>query len=196
MSMPASDWDTLSAEWRGCATGANSLADDAAARLRQRVRRATRRQRVVLALEIALSLGAAWYAWFAYSEPGGGGKSTAFFTVFITLVVWSFALWNRRGSWRPLGESTSDFLRVCRARTIEARRAIVFVRITLLIAVAVYTPPFVSRLSRGAIDGVQWWRWGVFPLYVAAFYAWTLWERRRVLREGNALDELESALAD
>ena len=195
MTDVAHDWEGLRATWhnvvipRGDRIGG---ADD----LRLRVARATRRQWIGLGCEIVLTILFLGYALSALAESDPVGRRVALTTALFTLVVWTFALWNRRGAWRPLGENTSEFLRLSRARAAASRRSILFVHSTLALSVIIYAPVFVTRLARGLVGGTEWWRWSFFAAYLVAFLSWTAWERRRVRRDEEILDRIARELAE
>jgi hypothetical protein len=194
MSMPRLDeWEVLGAEWR--AESPRPERGAAVEALRRRVRAHGVRQRLLLASEIALSIASlAAVRWFL-GMPGGRGVLSAAWTVVMLAVVWSFAIWNRRGSWRPLGESTSEYLRLSHLRMRAGRRTVRFVRIVLGLSVAAYLPWFAVRLSRGAIHGGEWFWWAMFGAYATVYLWWCGWYARRLDREVEALRAVEEEVA-
>jgi hypothetical protein len=196
MTARLDDWDALSAEWRRQTPATSSAAVVAQERLRARVRRHNRGQWIVLASEIALTLGMAALVRSLLAQPGGRGVVVAIVFVVVTLFVWSFALWNRRGSWRPLGETTADYLRLSYTRARAGRRSVHFVRAALLVSFAAYGPWFALRLRDGLIEGAEWWRWGFYAAYCAGYLAWCSWYSRRLDRQLAMLREIEREVGE
>ena len=82
------------------------------------------------------------------------------------LVAGAFAWWNRRGTWRPLGDSVTDYIRLSRLRCERQRRSVVF-GIALFAAEAIVivaqlvwfgrlTPPAASVLAASAVPIAAW----------------------------------------
>jgi hypothetical protein len=191
MTVEYEDWDALSAEWRGHRPPSEAMPTEATERLRRRVQRHSRQQWILLAGEIVLTLYFGWVAWSAFLEPSGRGILAAIATVGVIGLVWTFAIRNRRGSWRPLGESTSDYLRLSHGRAEAGRRSISFVRRMVVGALLCYLPWFAFRLRDGAISGSEWWRWIFLLAYSAAFLSWCAWRSRRIGHEVAVLEEIE-----
>lgn len=111
------------------------------------------------------------------------------------IAVWAFALWNRRGTWRPLGETTESFLRLARLRCRRKIQAIQFgagMLIAQLVAVAawrVWGPrhaPFAQTEVLAALP----------VIVVVVFTAWLVSSRRRAVQELAGLDRLQAQLSD
>jgi hypothetical protein len=192
MSTQLDEWEALGAEWRSAAPRLESGA--AVEALGRRVRAHGRRQLLLLASEIVMSIGALAAVRWYWNQSDGRGVVTAISIVVMLAVVWSFAIWNRRGSWRPLGESTSEYVRLSRVRVRAGRRTVGFVRIVLALGVVVYVPWFALRLNRGVVHGAEWWSWAIFVGYAAAYLWWCSWYSRRLDRELEALRAVEEAL--
>jgi hypothetical protein len=194
MTANLDEWDRLSAEWRDTTLATSSSRDDASERLRARVRRHSVGLGILLATEVVLTLGVAAVVRSSLAQSGGRGPLMAAAFVAMTVFVWSFALWNRRGSWRPLGESTADYLRLSHIRARAGRRSVRFVRATILISLALYGPWFLLRLRDGRISGGEWWRWAFFAVYSTVFLLWCAWYARRLGRELSTLKAIEQEL--
>lgn len=196
MSIELSEWDVLGAEWRDQNPPPDVDGGVAAERLRRQVRRHTRLQWLELASEIALTIIFTIWGMSLLSEPNGRGVVPAIAIFGMTAFTWIFAMWSRRGSWRPIGESTREYLRLSHARVRAARYAIRFARVVILTSMLSYLPWFAIRLNGGAIPGAEWWRWGFFAVYAAAFLGWCSWKAGGIQRELKLLREVERELGD
>jgi hypothetical protein len=196
MRIELKDWDVLAAEWRDQSSPPEQKRRNAAQRLRRRVRRHTWYQRLELAGEIVLTI--CYIAWGAslFAEPDGRGVLPALAIYGMTAFVWSFVIWSRRGSWRPLGENTREYVRLSYARVRSARLSIRFAGGVILASLLFYVPWFVIRLNRGAIHGAEWWRWGFLAVYVTAFLGWCSWRAVRIRHELELLGEVERELGE
>ena len=182
------EWIELVAVWNTDGPAAHVEA------LRQRVEAERRRMIVGVAVEIAVTVlfaGAATYATLRF--PGNWSRLVAIDIAAITIGVWTFVLWNRRGIWRPLGESTEAFLRLARLRCLRKLQAIRFsvaLIVAQLLAVAVWVwwgpqqSPLAPSLSVRAIPAI------VVVLFVVAL----TWSRRRVRQELTELDQWHAQL--
>ena len=196
MSVELKDWEVLGAEWRDQNPASPATGGDAADRLRRRVRRHTREQWLELAGEIALTIFFALRGWSLLAEPDGRGILPALAIFGMTTFVWCFALWSRRGSWRPLGESTLEYVRLSHARIRSARHSIRFARGVIIATMLFYIPWFAIRLSAGIVHGAEWWRWGFLMVYAAAFLGWCSWRTGKIRTELELLGEVERELAE
>lgn len=142
----AGEWGSLSADW--LAQPVPAALDPVA--LRARVERETRQMRWWVAVEIA----------FTAAVLGGGAWALAFhrdaFVLLFTMdawamlvLVWAFALWSRRGLWRPAAESTEAYLALAR------RRAQIRLATAWFIVVVVAAQIAVALLSPGP-SGATW----------------------------------------
>jgi hypothetical protein len=196
MTVEHEDWDSLSADWRRQHPEQPVTGTEAIERLRRRVHRHNRNQWMALAGEIALTLYFLVQAWSALAEPGGRGIVPAVATIAMIALVWTFAISNRRGIWRPLGETTSEYLRLSHARAQAGRRSIRFVRRVMVAALVCYVPWFALRLRDGAVSGTEWWRWAFLGGYTAGFLWWCAWRSRRVDAELALLRDVERELEE
>lgn len=196
MSIELEEWDALGAEWRDQNPTPDVRGGVAAKRLRRQVRRHTRLQWLELAGEIALTIFFAIWGISLLNEPNGRGVGPAIAIFGMTAFAWIFAMWSRRGSWRPIGESTTEYLRLSHARVRAARYAIRFARGVILASMLFYVPWFAIRLKEGAIQGAEWWRWGLFVAYASAFLGWCSWRAGGIHKELELLREVEREPAD
>lgn len=136
------------------------------------------RMRRWLLIEILLSvaaLGIAW--WFVTDHVGPRPTVLARDTLAILAIVWAFALWGRRGLWTPAAETSHAYLvlsrRRARLKLLTAWLALVLVLLQLVVAV--------------------WVGAGNRNVTIAAAVAWALWSvwmRRRSIREMGWYDAL------
>jgi len=171
------EWSALAARWTG---EARSAALDAQA-LRAHVTREMQRARAWLVVELLLT----------GLVLGGGAWALAFhrsaFTLLLTAdawvvlaVVWGFAVWTRRGTWRIVGERTETYrllaLRFARARVATAWLVLALLALQLGIVTAapgaVHAGWHATAAARSAA--------GVVAII---YLLWAVWLRRRALRE-------------
>ncbi len=121
MSLPEGEWESLALDWRA----ASGPVD--AAPLRRKV--AAHRRRLIAATvgEILLVASFAWLSWLVAGD-GVEPWEVVFLTTLwgFTLLAGAFAWWNRRGTWRALGESVEEFVRLTRLRAERQTRSIDF----------------------------------------------------------------------
>jgi hypothetical protein len=196
MSIELKEWDVIGAEWREQNSPPTATGGAALELLRQRVRRHTRLQWLELAGEIALTIFFTVWGIALLDEPNGRGVVPAMSIFGMTAFVWVFAMWSRRGSWRPLSESAQEYVRLSRARVRAARYAVRFARGVILASMLLYVPWFAIRLREGAIQESEWWRWGFFAVYATAFLGWCSWRAGGIHRELELLGDVERELAD
>jgi hypothetical protein len=194
MTVPADEWVGLRTKWRGEPTTPRSA--DALVRLRQRVHRHDNRMRLVIATEVALTVFVIAVAWSSLMHPSGRGVLPAIATFVLIVACWAFAIWNRRGSWRPLSESTSEYLRLSRVRARAGQRSIRFARLVLGLALVGYVPWFVLRWTNGDISGSEWWWWLVLLGYGIAAWWIGLWRARAIDADLEMLRDTERDLSE
>jgi hypothetical protein len=140
----------------------------------------------------ALFVGVAGYALVRF--PSAWTRLFAVDVAVMLVATWAFAVWNRRGTWRPLGETTESFLRLARLRCrrkIQAVRFGVEVMIAQLVAVTawrVWGPqqaPFVPTETLAILPVVV----------VVAITGWLALSRRRAARELAELERLHAQLS-
>lgn len=117
--IPDRELDTWRREWNTLQTDVPDLAD--------LVRRQSFRMRLVLAAEVAVTVGI-----------GGGTVLLAIISgerdvwvlalatwTFIAF-AWGFSIWNRKGAWRPAAQTTSEYLAVSIRRCETTLRSLIF----------------------------------------------------------------------
>ena len=136
---------------------------------------------VAVAGYAVLRFPSAWTRLFAIDVAG------------MLVAVWTFSVWNRRGTWRPLGETTESFLRLARLRCRRKIQAIRFgaeVTIAQLVAVTAWSiwGPQNAPFARSEMLAV-------LPAVVVMIFAvWLTLSHRRAVQELAELDRLHSQL--
>jgi hypothetical protein len=165
------DWTSLASDWRAQTV----VAPDPLA-LRSHIAQETRRMRQGLIAELALSavvlLGGAWVLAFHWSSFAA---LVTFDAWGMLALVWGFAVWNRRGMWRPLAETTAAYVTLARARARRRYWAAWFILLTLAIQFAVVTLVRRSAMWGGHRGGAA----DLLPAGVTVlFLAWAVWLKR------------------
>jgi len=162
--------------------------------LRTRIEAERGRMRRAVAVDILVSVlfvGGAAYALLRF--PSAWTRLFAIDVAAMLMATWAFALWNRRGAWRPLGETTESYLTLARLRCRRKIQAIRFgadVLIAQLVAVTawrVWGPqhaPFAQTEALAALP----------VIVVVVFTVWLVRSRRRVALELAELDRLHTQL--
>lgn len=119
--MNETEWSSLSTLW-------SSSQEPVDAGVLRRVVRAHRRGLLAAtAGEIVLAIA---FAWLSYAVLSDGVELwtivwVATLWIFMTVAV-AFAWWNRRGTWRALGDSVVEYVRLTRVRAERQRRSMIF----------------------------------------------------------------------
>ena len=189
--------DALTNEWTELVEQWNAV-DESAIHfdtLRARIDAERRRMILGVLMDVAVSVlfaGVAGYALVRF--PSAWTRLFAVDVAVMLVATWAFAVWNRRGTWRPLGETTESFLRLARLRCrrkIQAVRFGVEVMIAQLVAVTawrVWGPqqaPFVPTETLAILPVVV----------VVAITGWLALSRRRAARELAELERLHAQLS-
>ncbi len=184
------------AAWRDAAPEAPPIPDD----LRRIVRRGDRRLVLVTLGEVLLTVASIAVAIvFVRAEPNAPRIVWAAAVFALFAATWTFAIVNRRGTWRANGESVRSFVELARERCERKLRALRFVVALLAVEVLFLagwgawehhaTPPANSaELAHRSL------RWAIVSLTVVCFAAWTLVARRAALREREAIDAVVESL--
>src|SRR6476646_2129089 len=126
--------------------------------------------------------------------PGAWTRLFAADVAAMLVAVWAFGVWNRRGMWRPLGETTESFLRLARLRCRRKIQAVRFgaaVMIAQLVAVAAWRIWGPQQAPFAPTEMLA-----VLPvIVVVTFTAWLALSRRRAARELDELDQLHAQLS-
>ena len=179
----ANDWSSLVEQWT-VDVPAPTL--DA---VRAHIEAERRRMMIGVAADVFVTLVFVAGIFVALARyPGSWTRLLAIDVAAMLLATWAFALWNRRGAWRPLGESTEEFLRLARLRCRRKLQAVRFgiaVLAAQLLAVAAWLAwgPASPFERGGAVT--------VLPLAVVVVFVTVLSRTRaRIRRELALLDRL------
>lgn len=182
------EWTVLTRAWSQVGS------EGAAEAIRQRVIRQTRLLQVVLIGEIVLTVSIlAAVAVVVASHRTATALGLGAAALGHSALIWAFTIWNRRGTWRPLAESTRAYLQLARERCLRERRSALFV-IWLVAVEALALLAWVwsgDRPGLGAAPVLQW----ASP--VAAFsgaIGWAIWLDARARTELARVSEIATAL--
>ena len=122
MTMPESDWEALASSWRAASE------PPLEATPLWRLLRAQRRRLVAVAVgEVVLVAAFAALSWLVARDGVASWEAVWLLTLWaFTLIALAFAWWNRRGTWRSLGRSVDEHVRLARRRLERKRRAVAF----------------------------------------------------------------------
>lgn len=134
--------DTWQRLWQARADG------PAAADLRDRVARETRRRRIALIGPVLVTVViGGWTLSRAFASPEFGNLLLAAETWMFIVITWLGGLWLERGNWRPLSDSTSAFVEIsirrCEA-TLRGLQFLVVMYVAQLVFVLVWQLQFVG----------------------------------------------------
>ncbi len=162
--------------------------------LAQRVRRQSDHLRRILAGEIILTLVVLVAAGAAIIQNAGAGAVRVGAMVFLyTAAVWAFTLWNRRGVWKPYGETTADFVALLRVRAQRRIWSAWFSQVVVSVALILVSREVEVAWRAGQVSLVDW-VWIGLGAYSVAVIVWSVWYRRRARREMRELDALSQDL--
>jgi hypothetical protein len=193
MTVPLDDWDSLGAEWRTMAIERHSPSGVPA--LQSIVQRRRRELILVLAGEVCLTIAVIA---LVIRSLGNGFTRTSILAVTLLVVtsmaVWGFVIWNRRGIWRPLAETTTEYLRLSRRRIVAGRRTVAFVRAWTGVYFLMYGPWYVIRVARHTLNSEDNVRWMGAALYGVGLVLWSAWYSRRLTRDLAEIEAIEQSL--
>lgn len=187
-------WDDLQALWQQPAP----LPPEVQARMRAAVRRHSLLMRLATLYDVITLAGvvalAAW-VWNARPDP----YAAAWIAIVIPLAVASlvFNLWNRRGAWRAVSQSTRAFVDLSiRRATAKARLANMlraFIAFELLAAAGLLS---FARVTDRAPLGRLVLVGATVAALATAVLAWARWYARRARAELAELEALRGQLRD
>ena len=169
---PDTELDSWRGQWQVDSNG--SEAGNAAAELRRQSLRRTRLQSIGLIVPVVVTvLIGGGVAPRAISSQSAIDIAIAIESWLFILVTWAGCLWIARGTWQPLGESTTDFLRLSIRRYQANLRAIPFANVLYFSQlIAVYL--ILVRYSGEAIE-LSELEWRVWVVVVVGMPAISLW---------------------
>lgn len=187
MTGPAEAWfEDWAKVWR---TG--GLPEGVEADVRRSADRRTRAMRLWLGAEVVVTAATLGAVGTVVTARGGViSLGWAVAAAIHTGVVWGFTIWNRRGTWLPLGESTVEYLRLTRLRVEGRRRAAVFTLWLVGFEVA----------ALGGLAAARWptpggpRAWLSAAAVTSAAIGWAIWSRRRARAALSRLARLEAQL--
>jgi hypothetical protein len=153
--------------------------------LRKRIATERRRMLLWLAADVMVSLAfVVVVPWMLWRYPGAWSRTFAADVGVLLAGAWGFTLWNRRGLWQPLGETTESYLALARLRCTRRLHAIRFgwaflIAQVTFVAVWAVLGPRGGPLSRAGMALAA----GLPMLTVAGFAVGLSYARRRALRE-------------
>lgn len=191
MTERANDWGELIADWRGA-----SAPTDASA-LHALVTRQRRRMILGVSAEVVVSVVfVTAAATMLLRAPGPASTLFALNVLVMLVVAWTSSLWSRRGTWRPLGETTADYLDLARLRCRRRLEALTYGWV-MLVGQLVFVGAWALR-GPGLSGGES--RPGALSLLpaavVAIFVCAMLWIGRRTRQELADLESMAAALAE
>ena len=187
MSTPVAEWEDLAAAWQSVDGTIDEPIDLAPLR---RLLAAQRRRLVAVVLgEAALVLAFGWLTWLVARDGVEAWEAVWLVTLWgFTVVAVAFALWNRRGTWRSLGESVEEYVRLARLRARRARRSLGFAGALLVAEVVAVVAQVVWFGRASGSTGLLVAGLLVAAVAVAAAGCWLA--ARRIRRELALLDEV------
>jgi hypothetical protein len=182
------EWEALGQEWRQSRV---VLPD-----LRARVKKESRRMRLLLAADILVTIaaGGGTLGWAIASRQADVAVLAAAIWTCIA-AAWTFGIVNRRGNWSPAAADASAFwdltIRRCRAAAAMAVFGIVFwlAEVTFLSAWVYW---YLAQRSTITIGGfLSSWPMIVWECATVVFIALSFWYRRRRQAELQTLLEFK-----
>lgn len=181
--------DELMNDWQAAEA---AVVPDTAAILRQ-VKRRSLGLKVVTLSEIAIVTAAlTGLTLFAVHHPDPFDVAAMAALGLLAVGALAFALWNRRGQWRPTAESTAAYLAIARSRARRRRTALRFSRWLLAAETAVFIPWIAYTLRTGQADRSGWLSaYAFLALIVGVMSVAVVVLERWTRREMAALVEVE-----
>ncbi len=144
---------------------------------------------LVTGLEIGVLIGLAAWTLDAIQRRPTGVELVLWVNAWtLAAVVMIYALWNRRGLWRPLGESTPRFLEQWRERCRRGLRTVSFVRAVVAFEIAFLTTLLIVS-GKGRLSSFV--TLGAIGL---AYHLWSVLFERSCQRDLASISELEADL--
>ncbi|HBL30664.1 MAG TPA: hypothetical protein DD490_27830 [Acidobacteria bacterium] len=201
MSTNDPEWNGLMEAWQeetaAEATPA-ALSEEARRRIRSRVRRETAGLFALAIGEAVMALGLlAWLLLDALDLRRPADAAVLAGIVILFAVTFYYSFWNRRGTWRPVAESTTTFVDLSIERCRRKLRTLPFCYRLLGAELALLVPWAVhSLLSRPEAPPLAKWLQllGMIVLIPACVLLWATWYKRKTLREMAEWEELRRSL--
>jgi uncharacterized membrane protein len=187
---PETTWQTVGVTWRTDEHRALPLRE----RVAQRVHRQSRRLRIILACEIAFTIVMLVIAFTIVARNAELTLRLSAIVLLYTAGVWAFALWNRRGVWRPFGETTAEFVQLLRVRAERRIRSARFTQVVMGLALLLFGRDVAMAWSAGFASTLQRGLLMFFGLYSIGIVAWSIWYERKARRELRELADFQRQL--
>lgn len=188
------EWRAWSADWRNA--HAPQVVDEPA--LRRHVEAYRRRMILVIGVEVLITvagLAGTALAVSTLSYPASAAWATA--SLLFIAIVWTFALWNRRGTWRPVADTTDAFVELSYLRYVRQLRSVRFVLVVVGATAAGLLAWISWRLAQRpvVIPATELVRRVAVPsLILVSYVVWAVWYRRRAQRHLAELAPLRESL--
>lgn len=194
--MNSSDpWDGLAASWKEA--GNTAPTGDLARTVESRQRRGTQRLWLIAGLETLIVAGIVVFTATTLLRGPNTFEIVYLIALWVVLVVaLGFAIENRRGLWRPDGESTADYLSLCEERARRKLRTAHFVlQLVLVQTIFVLALAGWKAMRAGGVSGLLADA-ALLGAAVTAYTGWALWFRGRARRELVWVADLRRAIAN
>lgn len=189
------EWQELARDWQTGGEPPRIPSD-----VRRRVQRFSLGLYALTAAEI-LFLGAllVFFTRLAWIRPEPVELVTAAMVWTLGLAAMGFTLQNRRGTWRPAGGSTRDFVELSHKRCVHRLRGVRFAW-RLLAAEVLFFLPWIAwviasnpeKLARA--PGIYFTSYGFLAAMVGVMAIGLEWYRRRTEREMREMEEILGTL--
>ena len=198
MSMPTDrEWLDLAREWQS--EDESTRAPDIPATIRRRVQRFTWGLYAWTVLEVlSLSVILAFCTSLAWKRPQPLEVTTAVTVWLLAGVATGFALWNRRGTWRPAAATTRAFVELAHERCLRQLRGIRFGWRLLAVEAALFVPWIrwvieSEPAKKARSPEIYWTSYGLLAGLVLGTGLILLAYRRHVRRQ---FEQTQAALAE
>lgn len=181
------DWTALAARWQDRSEPLRLSIDDLLRR--ERLRRFG--MAVLVGFEVLISVGALYGAWWARSSMNSGGAVLLAVVVLYTVMVWTFSVWNRRGTWRPERQTVEGFVAISALRARRGLRTARFTTAVVLVqavATVFWVGTILARRGSTALPRVLL-ALSISAAVGAGFLLWAVWFRRLMLRRLSWLEQ-------
>ncbi len=188
---PETTWQAVGITWRTDEHRALTMSE----RVAQRVHRQSRRLRLILAGEIALTIVMLVMSFTIVARYNAAGTLRVGAMVLLyTAAVWAFTLWNRRGVWRPYGETTAEFVELLRVRAHRRIRSARFTQVVIGVAVILVGREVEAVWRAGSASTWERGVWTAFAVYSVGMVAWSIWYELKARREVRELADFQRQL--
>jgi hypothetical protein len=192
--MTDGEWERLGEDWRVASAEPGNGVELRSLRLA--VAKRARRRVLLIAVELLVSAAVLWWTFTQVRGTGATVVAARAAVLVLTVSVWAFVWWNRRHVWRPLGETTADYLRLMNEQLDASERSVRVVGVVLGTVAAVWIPWVAWRVAFRPLRSFEPALWLCFGLYLAAMLGGGAWYRRRIRRERTTLRAVEEFVAE